>query len=215
MSAPVHDDQDFDLEVLVGLLGDSEEREAAVRRLFNRYGRPLMAYLRKKLPSLPAEDVASAVNDTFVAIFRKAEDGSLDVERPLKSLLFTIAKRRGVDLMRAKASRIPLDDQITEEIGSTLEGTAIGNAWSAACETEKVAEIVEEFRRFVGTLPPQQKRVGSILADFLPDWLTDTEISDEIYRRWSQRVPVVSVKGAKQALKEKFREVLKRKGLLK
>jgi uncharacterized protein YecA (UPF0149 family) len=69
----------------------------------------------------------------------------------------------------------------------------------------------EAFRQFVGTLKDQQRRVASVMANFLPDWLTDQEISDEVFVRTKTKITVMEVKGAKNALMAKFRELLKRK----
>ena len=43
--------------------------------------------------------------------------------------------------------------------------------------------------------------------------MTDSEIAQEIRERMGIVVPVVEVKGAKQALMKKFREILKKKGV--
>jgi hypothetical protein len=139
-------------------------------------------------------------------------DETLDVDIPLKSLLFTIAYREGVDLLRAKSIRVPTDDFITEEMGKALEMTDIAAAWKILKLQDAVAAVQGEFREFVTKLPGQQKLVASIVADYLPHMLTDAEISDEIFSRWKKRVPVVQVKGAKQALMAKFREIVKKKG---
>jgi hypothetical protein len=76
---------------------------------------------------------------------------------------------------------------------------------------EKAGEVAAEFRQFVGTLKGQQRRVASVMADFLPDWLTDQEIADEVLVRAKLKITVMEVKGAKNALMAKFREILKRK----
>jgi hypothetical protein len=49
------------------------------------------------------------------------------------------------------------------------------------------------------------------MADFLPDCLTDQEIAEEVFVRSKMRITVMEVKGAKNALMAKFREIMKRK----
>lgn len=209
-------DEDFDLEIQIGLLGDEEERQEAATKLFNRYKERLMIFLEKKRPCLPAEDAATAVHEAIIEIFKMAETRPKDLEKPLRPLLFTIADRRAVDLFRKQTRRVKSDDQITEEIGNSLKGTETGSAWSNFCcqreNKDRLSEVKREFNEFIVTLPKKQRLVAGVIADdFL---LSDQEISEELRLRQNMVVPVVEIKGAKQALMKKFRELLKKKGLL-
>jgi hypothetical protein len=100
---------------------------------------------------------------------------------------------------------------LSEEVGDYLKGTQTGRDWSLAVTLGKAGEVCEEFRLFVGTLKGQQRRVASVMADSLPDWLSDHEIAGEVFERTGQRVTAMEVKGAKNALMAKFRAILKRK----
>jgi DNA-directed RNA polymerase specialized sigma24 family protein len=126
-------------------------------------------------------------------------------------LLFTVAKRRAIDLRRKASSRIRADAELTDEVGEYLAGTETGRDWRLAVTLAKADEVRDEFRRFVGTLKGQQRRVASVMADSLPDWLTDQEIAEDVFTRSKMRLTVMEVKGAKNALMAKFREILKRK----
>jgi DNA-directed RNA polymerase specialized sigma24 family protein len=208
-------EEDLDLEIQIGLLGDEAERREAVTKLFNRYKGRLMIFLENKRPYLPAEDAASAVHDAILEIHRMAEERPKDLERPLRPLLFTIADRRAVDLWRKQSRRIRSDDELTEDIGNALAGTETGSAWREFCSVQDTgslaSEVREEFRAFVATLPKKQRLVAGVLADDL--LLSDIEIAEELRTRWKLVVPVVEIKGAKQALMKKFREILKKKGV--
>jgi hypothetical protein len=92
-----------------------------------------------------------------------------------------------------------------------LAGTETGRDWRLAVTLDKADEVRDEFRKFVCTLKGQQRRVASVMADFLPDWLTDQEIAEEVFVRSKMRITVMEVKGAKNALMAKFREIMKRK----
>lgn len=208
-------DEDFDLEIQIGLLGDESERREATTKLYHRYKERLMIFLENKYPFLPAEDAASAVHDAFIEIFRMSETRPKDLEKPIRPLLFTIADRRTVDLLRKQSRRVKSDNRITEDIGEALQGTETGNAWRDFCaqreNRELLSAVKQEFREFVGTLPKKQRLVaGVIMDDFL---LSDQEIGEELRLRWSMVVPVVEIKGAKQALMKKFRELLQKKGI--
>jgi len=205
------DDEELDLQARVELLGTDEDREHAIGLLFSRYERSLMKFLADRFSDLSSDDRASAIHDAFRIIHAKAVNRTLDVDSPLHPLLFTIAKRRAIDLRRMASCRIRPDVELTEEVGKYLAGTQTGQDWRLLVTLEKAGEVAVEFRQFVGTLKGQQRRVASVMADFLPDWLTDQEIADELLVRTKLKITVMEVKGAKNALMAKFREILKRK----
>lgn len=205
------DDEQLDLQARIGLLGPPEEREAAIELLYSRFSKPLMKYLADRFSDLNSDERASVVQDVFMAVHTKAVEQSLNVDEPLTGFLFTVAKNKAIDLRRKHSSRIRADVELTEEVGDYLVGTDTGRDWNLAVVLGKAAEVSEEFRRFVGTLKGQQRKVASVMADFLPDWLENQEIADEIFVRTGKRSTVMEVKGAKIALMAKFKAILKQK----
>jgi len=210
MQTTAFEDDDLDLQARIGLLGTSKEKEEAVQLLFKRFARPLMSYMADTFADLTPDERASAVHDVFIAIYRMAENGTLDTDKPITGLLFTIIKRRGIDIRRKNSRRIRTDVELTDEVGDYLVGTETGRDWSLAVTLGKANEVSEAFRQFVLTLKGQQRRIASVMADFLPDWLSDQEIAEEVFSRTGQRITTMEVKGAKNALLAKFRALLKR-----
>jgi DNA-directed RNA polymerase specialized sigma24 family protein len=211
MATLSREDEELDLEARIGLLGTAQEKQDAVRTLFARYGTPVMSFLADHFPDIDPEERANAVHDAFRAIYQKAEDRTLDADKPLGPLAFTIAKRRALDARRKNSCRIKPDVQIGEVVGDLLAGTDTGADWNLVRLGDKAEEVQKEFRRFVATLKGQQRRVASIMADCLPDWLSDQEIAQEIQTRTTHHITTLEVKGAKNALMKKFREILQRK----
>lgn len=205
------DDEELDLRARIGLLGTDAEREEGVKLLVSRFQRPIMKFLADRFADLSSDDRASVVHDAFLAVHEKALDRTLNVDSPLHPLLFTVAKRRAIDLRRKASRRIHADAELTEKVGDYLAGTETGRDWRLAVTLDKADEVRDEFRKFVCTLKGQQRRVASVMADFLPDWLTDQEIAEEVFVRSKMRITVMEVKGAKNALMAKFREIMKRK----
>lgn len=206
------DENDLDLEAQLGLLGSDLEKREAVQKLFQRYRKRLMSFLEDKRPYIPSDEAATAVNNAFIELYEKACEGNLDLEKPIRSLLFTIADRRAVDEFRRYSATRRHDEEVVDQIALSLKGTDVGNAWRTFCTTGALAEeIREEFRRFVGTLPKKQKLIAGVMADDL--LMTDSEISQTLREKRGIVVTVLEVKGAKQALIAKFREILKRKGV--
>src|SRR5262245_23152543 len=123
-------DDDLDLQARIGLLGTVAEREEAVRLLFARYERPVMRFLADRFPDLDSDERASAVHDAFRTLYKLANDGEFDPDRPVSGLLFTVAKRRALDLRRKNSRRIRADVNLNEELGENLAGTETGRDWS-------------------------------------------------------------------------------------
>lgn len=211
MPAQALNDEELDLHVRIGLLGTPQEQEEAVLLLFERFRRPLMRFLADLFADLDPDERASAVHDAFRTLHKMAIDGDLDPDKPITGLLFTVAKRRAIDVRRKNSSRIKAEMQLVEEAGTYLAGTETGRDWKLIVALEKAAEVSDEFRQYVGTLKGRQRRVASVMADCLPDWLTDQELAQEIFERTGERMTTMEVKGAKNALMAKFRAILKRK----
>jgi DNA-directed RNA polymerase specialized sigma24 family protein len=211
MVTQAQQDDDLDLQVRIGLLGTADEREEAVRLLFARFARPVMSFLADRFGDLDSDERASVVHDAFRALYQMATNGQLDPDKPVAGLLFTVAKRRAIDARRKNSRRIRADVNLNEEVGAYLLGTETGRDWSLALALGKAAEVGDEFRQFVPTLKGQQRRVASVMADSLPDWLSDHEIAQEVFERTHEHITAMEVKGAKNALMAKFRTILKRK----
>ncbi len=207
------EDEMLDLEARCLLLEDDiAKKQEAVRLLKQRYERPLMAFLGELFGDIEADERAMVVNDALLEIYRRSVKGTLDANNELSGLLFTVAKRRGIDRRRRNSRRIPVGSKLAENVGDYLKDTGTGSDWRLAVIMEHAAAITDEFRAFVRTLTaPQQKRVASVMADALPDWMTDREIADDVFERFGVHVSQLEVKGAKQALMKKFRELMKKK----
>jgi len=207
-------EEDIDLEIQVGLLGDEQERREAITKLFSRYKERLMCWLENKHPLVPSDDLATAVHNAFIEVYRMAEDRPKALDDPLRPLLFTIADRRAVDESRKYLRRRRANDEIDKQIEAALGGTDTGAAWRAFCTSNEnnllASTIRKEFRAFAAALPRKQKVVAGVLINDLLQ--SDGDIVSELRSR-NIVLTTMEVKGAKQALMKKFREILKKKGI--
>jgi RNA polymerase sigma factor (sigma-70 family) len=211
---PTDWNEDLDLQCQLDLLGTDEEKLRAFELLFGEFKEPLMAYIDKKIPYISAASAADAVQLAFIALWEKVTDGTFNPEGSLRSLLFTMTRNKAIDLLRAGSHYTHLDDEFLTNSTENLKQTKVGEAWKSAQQMGVAAEISAEFKRFVPSLPPKQKLVAAVMADFLPDWLDDRGIAEELFRRTGNVVPVVEVKGAKEALTKKFKDLLSKKAFL-
>lgn len=197
-------------QIKLGLLGTDEDRADALDQLWQMYSKRLTAFVEGEFPALPKDLVANAVLDAYRQLFAKVEAGDFDLDRPLSNWLFKTCWRRAAD-ERRKYVRRPLSfADLLDCIGDDLEGTEIGSEWQRLAHEGKAEELVEEFHRFLLSLPEAQNQVAQVEADFYPEKPTRDEICDEIYRRTGKRPTVVQVKSARAVVWQKFRSFVER-----
>ena len=200
----------IDLEAKIGLLGSEREKQDAIRLLLDTYGTPIMSFLADRFSTLDPADRASALHDALRAVY----DGALEIandDRPFAPFLFEVAKRSAISTLRYSLRHRQPDDEIAAGIAATIIGTKIGLNWNRVRIAGRAEQVQREFRAFVLTLIGQQKRIGSVMADNLPDTLSDSEIAEEASRRAGEPITTMQVKGAKAALVKKFREIMAKK----
>lgn len=208
--------EDFDLECMCGLIEtDENERVKTMGKLVEAYRRPLFAFVRNKFPSYSAEDAEDIVQNVFITLWQKVAGADFDDNGSLRSLLFTIALRQGVDELRRRKALKRSDDEMAELVAKSLDDTAVARAWKRAAESkDQASEIMSSFRDFVSCLPDQQKLVAEAMYVNASDIDDNSALVRHIRERTGKVVTTMMVKGAKQALIEKFRQLLKNKGLL-
>ena len=98
--------EDIDKEIIDGLLGNPKQQLKAIDTAYARYAKPLTGFIRESVaPTLDEHEVATAVNNTFIALARYAERGRFKAQGALLStLLFEIARLKGYDQLRQKGS---------------------------------------------------------------------------------------------------------------
>jgi len=197
-------------EIKIGLLGDEQERERALLALWKYFNTKLMAYITRKLPGLPLDLAASAVSQAFCDLGGKVLGGTFDFEQPISRFLFTAAHREGVDQLRKYGRRPLAKTDFYETVGECLSGTEVGREWQDLVSSGKASAVSDAYREMVPSLPPIQRQVAQVVADFLPDELSREEICAEIHRRTGSRPTGIQVKSALGEVRRKFRELLKR-----
>ncbi len=114
--------------------------DAALEECYARYGRPVLAFLRRYVGPDEAEDV---LQRTFLDVWRNA--GRYDPERPLSTWVFTIAHHRAVDtLRRHRPSVLPIET-LRDLVGDDGRVVAERHAWAA------------EVRQALAQLSPTQR----------------------------------------------------------
>lgn len=197
-------------EIKIGLLGDEQEREDALRALWKYFSPRLMSFIEKKLPGLPLDLATDAVSDAFRDLAKRVFAGTFDFDPPIGRFLFTAAHRQAVDELRKYGRRPMAKADFYETVGESLTGTEVGRDWHELVTAGKASAVLEAFREMVPSLPPIQRQVAQVVADSLPDELSREEICAEIHRRTGARPTGIQVKSALGEVRRKFRELLKR-----
>ncbi|MBU0679710.1 MAG: sigma-70 family RNA polymerase sigma factor [Verrucomicrobia bacterium] len=201
----MHDDDD--LKLLLG--GKPEEQEQGLEALYETYSKPLWSFILRRFPGLRHEDVGEIVSDTFVATWQRIEDRSFDLNRPLRSFLFNVAKNKAIDRLRQYKARvdITIEADITE-VADRIQGTEVGIQWRMASTRDRALTIQHAFLTFLRTLPGMQRTVAQVMADTFPEEMGQEETANEILARTGELPTVAGIKRARAEIRRKFKEYL-------
>ncbi len=203
-------EQEDDLDIRLGLIGNGEEIEMAVRAAYETYKRRIVGFVRRQASGLSSDAVADITQETFISLYDAACKGNFDAEQRLLPFLLTLARFRTIDELRRHQRRTRTEEQFVTDMSLYLVGTDAGYEWTQAAIGGRASEIQNLFYAFVATLPPVQRRIAQAVADHLPNDLTDTQIAEVVYERCDERPTVVQIKSAKAQFRMKFKHILNR-----
>jgi RNA polymerase sigma-70 factor, ECF subfamily len=190
---------DYDVELLkaVGATRDEgdEAGETALGQLYDRYRLILFGVLMRILNN--REEAEDVLQEVFLQVWRRAGDVDANRGKPF-TWLVTLARSRGIDRLRALASR--------ERVVTTITGAGASEAAEEVSDAAMDA-IRSEQRGVVNSalsqLPEEQKR-PLMLAYF--EGLTQSEIATQL------GAPLGTVKTRMRSGMMKLRELLSMRG---
>ena len=196
------------------LLEDGEKYEEGLNMLIRTYKNLLFRECKRNASLLPSQDYAEIVQQVFIEIHNMVQKGNFDPDKSLIALLLTIVRRRTIDICR-KQNRLPIfiyDD----DTHAKLIDTRAPNQLDGILKNEEAAEVRNLFKEFIARLPLLQRRVAQVMKDNFPDSISRIDIQQKIAKRWAPPPPpptVMNVKSALQVIRNKFRNILKEKGI--
>jgi len=220
-----------DQAISAGLKGSRRCQENAIERAHQRFSRSLAAYIRERVaPTLDGDEIATAVSETFCALARYAAEGKFYSTGALSTLLFTIARRKAIDILRKKTRKkrrageddhtmLPVtevelghdglsDDDVAVEVTQKLvRAPEISDLWRTAADEARTNEIIRRFRLWIGTLPRLQRKVAECMLTHFGS-ATDAEMAAELRNEGVQATPA-SVKSARTQIVIKFKSYIK------
>ncbi len=183
--------QNNDVELLKSIAAQDEAAEAALAVLYDRYRAILFGLLMRILNN--REEAEDVLQELFLQVWRRAADFDENRGRPF-TWLVTMARSRGIDRLRALASR-----ERVAVAGARDEAEAVSDAASDAFLSEQRGLVTSALAQ----LPDEQKR-PLMLAYF--DGLTQSEIAARL------GAPLGTVKTRMRTGLMKLRELLAGKG---
>ena len=180
--------QNNDVDLLRAIVAHDE---AALAQLYDRYRAILFGLLMRILNN--REEAEDVLQELFLQVWRRAADFDENRGRPF-TWLVTMARSRGIDRLRALASR----ERVAAE-GARDEAEAVSDAASDAFLSEQRGLVTSALAQ----LPDEQKR-PLMLAYF--DGLTQSEIAARL------GAPLGTVKTRMRTGLSKLRELLAGKG---
>lgn len=198
-------------EVKLLLSGDAAEQNEGFKRLYFRFKRPLWVWLRRGYP-LSIEDVEDVFSQTMHDVWRAFTDDPERLNRPLDSFVFTVAKRRAIDLLRKRGRQVKTVEQDVSEMADALSGSPEINAyWKGARKRDEIEERRYYLRGLLRTLPPRQRAVAEIIAEDFPDD-DDSVTVRKHHERTGERLTVTAVRSARRQVYEKLSAELTKRG---
>jgi RNA polymerase sigma-70 factor, ECF subfamily len=185
---------DPDVELLKAVArGDAagEAAEAALAQLYDRYRLILFGVLMRILNN--REEAEDVLQEVFLQVWRRAADFDANRGRPF-TWLVTLARSRGIDRLRAIASRQRVAAMAGDEASEDFSDAAMD-----AIRSEQRGVVNSALSQ----LPEEQKR-PLMLAYF--DGLTQSEIAMQL------GAPLGTVKTRMRSGMIKLRELLSAKG---
>ena len=180
-------DQDVDL-----LKAVAARDEAALGHLYDRYRLILFGVLVRILNN--REEAEDVLQEVFLQVWRRAADFDENRGRPF-TWLVTLARSRGIDRLRALASR----ERVATAAGADEASEEVSDAVTDAIRSEERGVVNSALSQ----LPEEQKR-PLMLAYF--DGLTQSEIALQL------GAPLGTVKTRMRSGMMKLRELLSAKG---
>jgi DNA-directed RNA polymerase specialized sigma24 family protein len=194
------------------LCGTDAERNQACAYYFHHHQRLVTACVRNKFQGLPADLVASAVEDAFLEFYKTAiSDTDFDPEKP-ERLIVKIALRRACDALRERTHRGKYKEESLEAIGQALSGTDTALDWSEAVGGMRAREVQELFRTELASFPPRQRNIARLMVDHLDENIGPKELADLYRLTYNEPITVPATKSARDQVRLKFKECLRLKG---
>ena len=179
---------DYDVELLKAV---AARDEAALAELYDRYRLILFGVLIRILNS--REEAEDVLQEVFLQVWRRAADFDANRGKPF-TWLVTLARSRGIDRLRALASR----ERVANMAGAGEASEEFSDAVTDAIRSEQRGVVNSALSQ----LPEEQKR-PLILAYF--DGLTQSEIAAQL------GAPLGTVKTRMRSGMMKLRELLSAK----
>jgi RNA polymerase sigma factor (sigma-70 family) len=208
--------ESFDpVETAILLISDeAHEVEEGFRRVYERYRRPLLAFISGKY-GIDEHGRLDVLREVFRTLCEMVRDDRFDPDGPLDPLMFELAKRRAVDHVRRKSARRDgesysgdNDEDTIADLGAFLADTTAGDVYAGLTAAEK-NEALELMWQAIRELPPRERLTMQV------KWQRPHESVEELRARASkaggEELTYTAVKKAIQRAEDKVSEVLARK----
>ena len=209
MTAEVTDD-----DIMLWLVdGTDAEAQHAISCIFRMYGDKVVGYLNKQFPGLPLDDKDTVLSLICETLWHDGRKGKLDIGKSLPCLIFGLAYRRATDLFRyaTRNKRTLPSEQYHQELSEAIHGSSLGSSWAILERRDLVRQVIADFHRWLGTLPPGQRAIAYVIADGFPDLRGPKDIYDIVIAAGREQPSYESVKRAYSVIMDKFKKSIESK----
>jgi len=198
----------FDDEaVRILLMGTEDEVAQGLTRIHQTLRGGVCGLVRQRFPGLSPEDLADLWAEVLTNLWDLVRGGTFDGDRELLPLVCELARRRAVDIVRRQGA----GERLVTAVGEALRATKTGADWGGM-PVEERAEVMEQIRAAVGTLPPKQRTVMEAFVDDYPDTADMQTLRMLVSERTGVQETLAAVKRALQEARAKVRGRLRDHG---
>lgn len=158
---PDEDEESVRLE----LMEESPNFNLAIERIYRLTCNDVARFLKKKHSFLTADDLGTAASEAYIELDQKIRERKIDLNQPLPKLLFTIANRRAIDLVRKRNKKREPKLDFMETV---FMDTFTAHDWAKKQRSGESAIILERIRVYISSAPRLMKAVGEALLHLAP-----------------------------------------------
>lgn len=171
---------DEDEEIIrLSLMEESPDFESVIEQIYHLTKNDVAAFLRKKHSFFTSDDRGSVASVAYIELDKMLRERKVDLNRPIPPLLFTIVKRRAIDLVKKRNSK---KEKVLEFKETDFMDTLTAHDWVKKQKSGDAEEIREKIREYIANAPPLTKAVGEALLHLAPPSPSPEDLKNEVDR---------------------------------
>lgn len=198
---------DEDEEIIrLSLMEDSPDFDSAFERIYLLTRKDVARFLKKKHPFLTTDDWSTAASEAYIELDEKIRGRKIDLNQPLPKLIFTIANRRAIDLVRKRHRK---HEPKLDFMETVFMDAFTARDWAKKQRSGESGVILEKIREYISAAPPLMKAVGEALLHLAPPSPKPEDLKASVEEILGKPTTISSVASTLSHLRADLRNLVK------